>query len=239
MQQACWFPWRVSWVQAQDHQCLSFLQSNGSDERFNQTLKHQLQRLVNGLVCLPIKSSGLNEVNTLPTNVWTSSSLAYWPHSCTTWRWGSGTRLWAEIAKNAGTSKEAPWTSIFANIQKAQARQKKQYEAKHNTDTRITVGDKVLVKSMKNESRRVESLSLDQFTGPNTVAKDIGKGRYRLQDHNGNLLKTAINCHHLKICHDPDGGSVSFVCTQRQSHQWPLGCARSKWGLVLTQFSRH
>lgn len=51
----------------------------------------------------------------------------------------------------------------YANIQTAQARQKKQYEGKHNTDTRITVGDKVLVKSMKNESRRVESLSLSSL----------------------------------------------------------------------------
>ena len=51
----------------------------------------------------------------------------------------------------------------YANIQKAQACQKKQYEAKHNTNTRITVGDKVLVKSMKNESRRVESLSLSSL----------------------------------------------------------------------------
>ena len=63
----------------------------------------------------------------------------------------------------------------YANIQKAQACQKKQYEAKHNTDTRITVGDKVLVKSMKNESRKGEKLEL-QFTGPYTVPEDIRKG---------------------------------------------------------------
>ena len=124
-----------------------------------------------------------------------------------------------KIAKNAGTSKEAPWTSICKSSESPGSPEKKQYEGKHNIDTRITVGDKVLVKSMKNESRRVEKLEL-QFTGPNTVAKDIGKGRYHLQHHNGNLLKTAINCHHLKICHDPDGGSVSFVCTQCQ---WPTG----------------
>ena len=163
MQQACWFPWRVSWVQAQDHQCLSFLQSNGSDERFNQTLKHQLQRLVNGLVCLPIKSSGLNEVNTLPTYVWTRNSLAYWPHSCTTWRWGSGTRLWAENCKECWNFKRSSMNKHMQIFRKPRLARKKQYEGKHNIDTRITVGDKVLVKSMKNESRRVESLSFSSL----------------------------------------------------------------------------
>lgn len=41
-----------------------------------------------------------------------------------------------------------------SNIEKAQARQKQQYDAKHNTNTSLKVGDKVLVQSMKNESRK-------------------------------------------------------------------------------------
>lgn len=63
----------------------------------------------------------------------------------------------------------------YENIEKAQARQKKQYEAKHNTNTKITVGDKVLVKLMKNESQKGGKFE-PQFTGPYTVAEDIGKG---------------------------------------------------------------
>ena len=47
-----------------------------------------------------------------------------------------------------------------------------------------------------------------QFTGPYTAAEDIGKGRYRLKDNKGKLLKTAIDCHRLKIWHDPDGGRL-------------------------------
>ena len=33
--------------------------------------------------------------------------------------------------------------------------------------------------------------------------EDVGKGRFRLKDAQGNTLKTAINCHRLKIWHDP------------------------------------
>jgi len=39
--------------------------------------------------------------------------------------------------------------------------------------------------------------------GPYTIAEDVGKGWFRLKDAQGNTLKTAINCHWLKIWHDP------------------------------------
>ena len=160
---------------AQDHQCLSFLQSNGSDERFNQMLKHQLQRLVN---------DHQDDWDEFLDNV-----------------------LFAYRSSRQDSMKRTPFLLI------------------HGREAPLLI----------DLTRRVESLSLSSLV-PTTVTKDIRKGRYRLQHHNGNLLKTAINCHHIKICHDPDGGSVSFVCTQCQ---WPPGCAWSKWGLVLTQFSRH
>ena len=46
--------------------------------------------------------------------------------------------------------------------------------------------------------------------GPYIVAEDLGKGRYCLEDANGKLLKTAINCHHLKKWFEPDAGRL--VC---------------------------
>ena len=39
-------------------------------------------------------------------------------------------------------------------------------------------------------------------------AEDLGKGRYRLKDGKGDLMKTAINCHRLKLWLDPDGGRL-------------------------------
>ena len=47
-----------------------------------------------------------------------------------------------------------------SNIEKAQARQKLPYDAKHNTNTKVQVGDKVLVQAMKTKGGRVESWSL-------------------------------------------------------------------------------
>ena len=47
-----------------------------------------------------------------------------------------------------------------SNIEKAQARQKRQYDAKHNTNTKVKVGDKVLVQAMKTKGGRVESSSI-------------------------------------------------------------------------------
>ena len=41
-----------------------------------------------------------------------------------------------------------------SNIEKAQTHQKQQYDAKHNTNTKIKVGDKVLVQAMKNQGQK-------------------------------------------------------------------------------------
>ena len=45
---------------------------------------------------------------------------------------------------------------------------------------------------------------------PYIVAEDLGKGCYCLEDANGKLLKTAINCHRLKKWFEPDAGRL--VC---------------------------
>ena len=50
--------------------------------------------------------------------------------------------------------------NALANIQKSQSNQKQQYEAKHNTRTKLKVGDKVLVESKKNEGRKGGKLEI-------------------------------------------------------------------------------
>lgn len=62
----------------------------------------------------------------------------------------------------------------------------------------------MLVKSMKNEGRKGGKLEPQFPGGPYIVAKDLGKGRYQLKDIDGRILKTAVNCHRLKIWRDPD-----------------------------------
>ena len=44
--------------------------------------------------------------------------------------------------------------------------------------------------------------------GPYVIEEDLGKGRFRLKDLNGKLLKTAINIHRLKVWNDPDWGRL-------------------------------
>ena len=91
-----------------------------------------------------------------------------------------------------------------SNIEIAQEKQKRQYDSKHNTKTLVKVGDQVLVKSMKNEGRKGGKLEPQFPGGPYIVAQDLGKGRYRLKDSAGQLLKAAVNCHRLKMWRDPD-----------------------------------
>ena len=113
--------------------------------------------------------------------------------------------------------------SVFkelCRIEKAQEHQKKHYDAKHNTNTKLKVGDKVLVKDMKNEGRKGGKLDQLFPGGPYTIVEDL---RYRLKDGKGDLKKTAINWHRLKLWLDPDGGRLKpqkvcmhvcmYVCT--------------------------
>ena len=93
--------------------------------------------------------------------------------------------------------------NALANIQKAQADHKRQYDAKHNTHTKLKVGDVVLVDCKKNDGRKGGKLEINFKGGPYTIAEDVGKGRFHLKDAQGNILKTAISCHRLKIWHDP------------------------------------
>ena len=107
--------------------------------------------------------------------------------------------------------------NALANIQKAQSDQKQQYDAKHNTHTKLKIGDMVLVESKKNDGRKGGKLEINFKGGPYTIAEDVGKGLFRLKDAKGKLLKTAINCHRLKIWHDPQAAklnqlSVSIQC---------------------------
>lgn len=91
-----------------------------------------------------------------------------------------------------------------SNIEKAQAQQKRQYDAKHNTNTHLKVGDKVLIQSMKNKSRKGGKLESLFPGGPYVISEDLGKGQFHLKDLKGKSLKTAINVHRLKVGNNAD-----------------------------------
>ena len=61
--------------------------------------------------------------------------------------------------------------NTLANIQKVQLDQKQQYDAKHNTHTKLKVGYKVLVESKKNEGQKGGKLEINFKGGPYTIAQ--------------------------------------------------------------------
>ena len=142
-------------------------QSNGLDERLNQTLKSKLQILVN---------DHMDDWDELIDNVlfaYRSSRQA--STKCTPFllMYGREACLPIDLVRVVEKDGEIPsgeefdkkvkcmlelrakvHSNALANINKAQEQQKKQFDARHNTNTKLKVGDKVLVKDMKNVERK-------------------------------------------------------------------------------------
>ena len=47
------------------------------------------------------------------------------------------------------------------------------------------------------------------------ITEDLGKGRYRLKGEDGVTMKTAVNCHRLKLWVDPNGGKLQKPLQER------------------------
>ena len=187
-------------------------QSNGLDERFNQTLKAQLQKLVN--------ENQDNWDELLDNILFAYRSSRHNSTKCTPFllMYGREARLPIDVTLQASSESQQEQEidletkvermlevqkklheNALANIQKAQSDQKQQYDAKHNTHTKLKIGDMVLVESKKNDGRKGGKLEINFKGGPYTIAEDVGKGLFRLKDAKGKLLKTAINCHRLRL----------------------------------------
>lgn len=190
-------------------------QSNGLDERMNQTFKSKLQQIVN------------EEMDDWDDHIddilFAYRSSRHDSTKCTPFliMYGREARLPIELTGKKADVTEANFepkrkalqelrvqvhSNALANIGKAQERQKRIYDAKHNTATKLKIGDAVLVKDMKNVGRKGGKLKRLFSGGPYTIAKELGKGRYKLKDKDGVILKTAIVCHRLKKWLDPEGG---------------------------------
>ena len=195
-------------------------QSNGLDERFNQTLKYQLQKLVNehqddwdelvNNVLFAYRTSRHDSTKSSPFLLMYGRE-ARLPIDPTRVQCTHPDELDFEkkVEKMLEIQKKMH-DRARSNIEKAQARQKRQYDAKHNTNTKLKVGDKVLVRSMKNKRSKGRKLELLFPGGPYILAQDLGKGRFRLKGADGMLLKTAINIHCLKAWVEPDGGRLKY-----------------------------
>ena len=87
------------------------------------------------------------------------------------------------------------------NIEKAQERQKKSYDAKHQP-LKLKEGDTVLLKNLRNEARKGGKLERT-WSGPYTISKLLPKGLHKLRKEDGTELKTSVNSSRLKIYYQP------------------------------------
>ena len=93
--------------------------------------------------------------------------------------------------------KEVVYKEAQHNIEKAQARQKKNYDLRHAVPT-FAKGDLVLRKNMVNTHRMGGKLD-PKWIGPYKVEEVTDKGLYRLQcQRNKKILKQAISSLQLK-----------------------------------------
>ena len=125
-------------------------QSNGLDEWFNQTLKAQLQKMVNkhqddwdDLVDNNLLAYRTSREARLPIN------LSRVKHA----KEQQKELSFSEKVEKMLDMKKSLHDQACQNIQEAQERQKRQYDAKHNSRTTLKVGDKVLLQEMKNNKR--------------------------------------------------------------------------------------
>ena len=83
------------------------------------------------------------------------------------------------------------------NIEKAQERQKKSYDAKQQP-LRFKEGDIVLPRNLRNEAIKGGKLER-AWSGPYTISKVLPKGLYNLRNEDGTELKTSFDSSRLKI----------------------------------------
>ena len=83
------------------------------------------------------------------------------------------------------------------NIEQSQNQQKKRHDNKIKEETKMEIGDKVLLKDAAKEKQYSGKLS-SKWKGPYYIHEIIGKGAYKLRTLDGKVLKTSHNIKHLK-----------------------------------------
>ena len=87
------------------------------------------------------------------------------------------------------------------NVRKSQEKQKERYDKKIGEETKLKIGDKVLLKDAAKEKQWSGKLA-PKWKGPYYIHKEIGKGAYKLRTLNGKVLKTSHNVKHVKKYYD-------------------------------------
>lgn len=108
---------------------------------------------------------------------------------------------------------------VKANVNEAQKRQKKQYDAKHQQSL-FEIGQVVLVKNMKKLSKKGDKME-PNWTGPYEIAECIGNNNYRLRRRTGTkeLLKSMFNSTRLKLFNERGNDIVRILYNYTWHHQ--------------------
>ena len=105
---------------------------------------------------------------------------------------------------------------VKSNILEAQTKYKNQYDRKHATPLKFKVGSMVLMKDFRRKKRKGGKMD-PKWLGPFSVAKDLGKGFYKLKSMaNSTCIMKKVNGAHLKI-YQAEGryiiGSYNYLAT--------------------------
>jgi len=109
---------------------------------------------------------------------------------------------------------------VSENITQAQARQKRDYQARHKAKKQFNVGDKVLLWNLRRADRKGGRMQ-DPWLGPYTVSAVTAGGSYELINEEGELLKKKQHGVNLKLfnerCSD-DSSSVEPSEANNREH---------------------
>src|SRR5436190_6444581 len=83
------------------------------------------------------------------------------------------------------------------NIERSQEQQKGRHDKKIKEETKLEIGDKVLLKDAAKEKQWTGKLS-SKWKGPYYIHEIIGKGAYKLRTMEGKVLTASRNIKHLK-----------------------------------------
>ena len=96
-----------------------------------------------------------------------------------------------KYATNLEEVRTEVFTEVTSNIQNAQAKQKLYYDRKH-ARTGFQLGDRVLLRNMRNLTRIGGKLK-KEWSGTYVIDELCGKGLYRLKNESGEILKKKYN----------------------------------------------
>lgn len=180
-------------------------QANGLDERFNQTLTNSLVKYVGN--DRENWDAHLDQV-VFAYNTAVQESTKYTPfqamfgrmaripvdiNSCSNYDAAEKLQEFHQADQPSFSSETAKWQEdadiIKKNIKTAQAKQKRNYDQKHNVTECFGVGSNVLLKDFNRKKRKGGKLDF-RWQGPFVIISSLGRGLFKLKELHG--IKVSI-----------------------------------------------